>query len=529
MPTCLRPGLLRWVGELERLKEACHDYRSALWRLWSLWEKSLQVKQAAQKAQLSVGEGRKEFQKAQAWHEELQLGLNAARTQLRVLENLLADSDARSILERLEVVRGDLEKTRIEMKGNEEGLNSLSEQMGGAGRSVELLSQVLQTDQLARDEALGFFKNFISMGLLGVALGEFKESPIESDWSMTRGVEIARQTESLLSMVTIEDSVWNRRQKQVYDSIQKLKSDLLALSYDAQVLSEGDLLAVTVPMQGKLVSMNQVADHFHDEVIQRRKILDAREREVLENHLIDEVSAQLHDLLRSAETWVQEVNQELCDRPMSTGMKLRFSWRLLDEAPEGLSEVRKLLMRASGTWSLQDRTVISRFLQNQISNERMKNEKGSWLEHLTSALDYRKWHQFSVERQQEDRWIRLTRRTHGTGSGGEKAIALTLPQFAAAAAHYRSADPKAPRLVLLDEAFVGVDKDMRSKSMSLLQVFDLDLVMTSEQEWGCYPTVPGLAIYQLSTLAKVDAVLTSRWVWNGKQKIQDPSQKKWLN
>ena len=42
------------------------------------------------------------------------------------------------------------------------------------------------------------------------------------------------------------------------------------------------------------------------------------------------------------------------------------------------------------------------------------------------------------------------------------AVALTLPQFAAAAAHYRSAHPKAPRLILLDEVFVGVDSDMRA-------------------------------------------------------------------
>ena len=33
--------------------------------------------------------------------------------------------------------------------------------------------------------------------------------------------------------------------------------------------------------------------------------------------------------------------------------------------------------------------------------------------------------------------------------------------------------------------------------MGLLATFDLDFVMTSEREWGCYPDVPGLAIYQL--------------------------------
>ena len=80
--------------------------------------------------------------------------------------------------------------------------------------------------------------------------------------------------------------------------------------------------------------------------------------------------------------------------------------------------------------------------------------------------------------------------------------------------------PTAPRLILLDEAFVGIDADMRGKCMGLLHEFDLDFVMTSEREWGCYRSMPGLAIYQLSTHAGIDAVLASRWVWNGRERVQ---------
>jgi len=56
--------------------------------------------------------------------------------------------------------------------------------------------------------------------------------------------------------------------------------------------------------------------------------------------------------------------------------------------------------------------------------------------------------------------------------------------------------------------------------MGVLTQFDLDVIMTSEQEWGCYPTVPALAIYHLTTLPGLDAVGTTRWIWNGRQKSQ---------
>jgi hypothetical protein len=54
--------------------------------------------------------------------------------------------------------------------------------------------------------------------------------------------------------------------------------------------------------------------------------------------------------------------------------------------------------------------------------------------------------------------------------------------------------------------------------MGLIHAFDLDFMMTSEREWGCYSTLPALAIYQLSTRPGIDAINLTRWVWNGKRR-----------
>jgi uncharacterized protein YPO0396 len=242
---------------------------------------------------------------------------------------------------------------------------------------------------------------------------------------------------------------------------------------------------------------------------------------VLENHLIGEVASHLHDLLHRCEGMVRDMNAELESRPTSTGMRLSFSWLpKKEDGPPGLLAARQRLMRAGGTWSPADRELVARFLKEQIEAARARDEAGTWQEHLAAALDYRAWHTFAVERFQDGAWKRLTRRTYGTGSGGEKALALTIPQFAAAAAHYRSADPHAPRLILLDEAFVGIDPDMRAKCMGLLAAFDLDFVMTSEREWGCYAVLPGLAIHPLVVSPGIDAVGVTRWVWNGRERVR---------
>jgi hypothetical protein len=246
-------------------------------------------------------------------------------------------------------------------------------------------------------------------------------------------------------------------------------------------------------------------------------VLNQREREVIENHLLGDVAVELQTLLRRAEEWVDETNAELLARPTSTGMQLKFAWEPDPDGPPGLEAARKCLRRKNALWTREDRAGLAAFLQQRIEAERTAAPDRTWRDQLAAALDYRRWHRFSVLRQQDGQWVRLTRRTYGTGSGGEKALALTVPQFAAAAAHYRSASPHAPRLILLDEVFVGIDSDMRAKCVGLLATFDLDFVMTSEREWGCYPTLPGLAICQLTARAGVDAVLVTRWRWNGRE------------
>lgn len=79
-----------------------------------------------------------------------------------------------------------------------------------------------------------------------------------------------------------------------------------------------------------------------------------------------------------------------------------------------------------------------------------------------------------------------------------KAIALQLPLFAAVAAHYQTV-PRAPRLILLDEVFVGVDTSNRGQVFALLAALDLDLMLTSDHEWCTYAELDGIGIHQLIT------------------------------
>ena len=283
--------------------------------------------------------------------------------------------------------------------------------------------------------------------------------------------------------------------------------------------ADDNLVALACPFHGRPLRLGQLQAALADEIATQERLLTEREREAIDNHLIGEVATTLQELIRDAETKVTDMNEEITRCSTSTGLTMRLRWEArTEEVPEGLPEARRLLLADSELWSPDERKQLGQFLHGLIKDARAANPLGVWNDHLRQALDYRAWHTFAVERRQNDKWEKLTKRRYGTGSGGEKALMLTVPQMAAAAAHYRSGSPHAPRLILLDEVFVGIDSKVRAKCMGLLEAFDLDFIMTSEREWGCYSEVPGLAISQLARADGVPAVLVTNWEWDGQRR-----------
>lgn len=224
---------------------------------------------------------------------------------------------------------------------------------------------------------------------------------------------------------------------------------------------------------------------------------------------------QLRTLIEGAKARTEQMNEEMVRCATTLGLTMKLVWEpKIDDLPLGLPAVRRLLLGDHANWTSAERESVGECLHQLIAVQRIANPKATAAEQLQVALDYRQWHQFYAMRRQNDKWERLTKQKYGTGSGGEKALLITIPKMAAASSHYQTAAPHAPRFILLDEAFVGLDTPTRAELMGLLEAFDLDLLMTSEREWGTHATLSGIAIYQL--VANADAVAATRWVWNGK-------------
>lgn len=409
-----------------------------------------------------------------------------------------------------------LEGAGTELKAIARDQIAAAASQGSLEESVRDLGRRREETAAAREERIDALREFAGTGLLRVALPDLAVPAADApeDWNLTVVLNLSRGAEQRLNDVEESNNAWLNAQQRVSGASTELSAQMSRHGHTAFVEQRGDVLVVRVRYLHDEVDIDRLADRLAEDVADRERLLSAREREILENHLVNEVAGHLHELLLTAEEQIGRINRELAERKTSTGMQLRVRWRERGDGPAGLAGARGLMIRSDATWTPNDRSAIGDFLQARIADVRQSDPTGGWQEHLEQALDYRQWHSFIVERWQNGQW----RSASGPASGGERALAMSVPLFAAASAHYNSAGPHAPRLILLDEAFAGVDDDSRAKSLGLLATFDLDVVMTSEREWGCYPQVPGLSIAQLSRVEGVDAVGVTRWRWDGRRR-----------
>lgn len=243
------------------------------------------------------------------------------------------------------------------------------------------------------------------------------------------------------------------------------------------------------------------------------------ERALFDRVLTGDTRRHPADRLRRANGLVEEMNERLERVRTASGVTVRLRRDVASDASNGTQAARDLLTRDPRRLTDAQHEVLHRFFRERIDDARAEGSASGREEHLGRVLNYTAWHSFTVELDKGDGAGRqpLTKRAHGRLSGGEKAIALHLPLFAAVAAHYAT-DPGSPRFILLDEVFVGMDTANRGQIFGLLVDLGLDLVLTSDHEWGTYAELDGIAVHQLvpgEPHEEDDAVTTARFSHTG--------------
>lgn len=468
---------------------------------------------------------REALEAASADHRSKSLELRAADERVQTLRTAVG-AQVDQLLQQIEFAEGE-RKTHVRaFKDAQAKLVLASGNRSAAEQKCRGLGEKLAERGESRKQAIEELRSFAAhTGFVAMAVPELELPDAASSWGVEGAITVARRAEQALTDVQADDTHWERIQRDISHALTDLQSAMSAQGHSATFEPSEHGLIVRIVYQQRAERPDTLERQLIAELEEQRLILSAQERAVLENHLEKEIAANLQRMMSETETRVRAINAELDKRPTSTGVRYRLDWQVLPEDSEyavpGLAEARRRLLKKSpDAWSPEERRQVGEFLQARINAERQRDDQGTLVESLSRALDYRRWHRFAIERKQYGEWRPLS----GPASSGERALGLTVPLFAAASSHYESADTYAPRLVLLDEAFAGIDDEARASCMGLIREFDLDFVMTSEREWGCYPELPGLRICQLVRREGMDAVLVSRWRWDGRARVQESDE-----
>ncbi len=520
-----RSGLRGWLGRLDVLRERTSDYARAA---GALIDASVRATRSAARAEDRRRElAEEETQLAQVSADSEVANAEAVRSEARATTLRAALGQTRDeILQTLRALEERQEQARGELRAARDSEIQVNQEVGALASRLAGAEEKVTASDDSRKEVEGRLRDTVRRGLFslaGVELGGETVAgsgvPRVDDWSYTDLLLAMRRTDDALAKVDPSDAARDKAWNRVNESHQELGR---ALRPEIRVIPsqlEG-LTLYEATFNARPMPLLDLRSELEADVATRDRLLGEEERKLFESFLTGEAHEHLRGRLREANTLVKRMNNQLAAHPTSSGMQIKLDWDVAEEAPPGTRETVALLFKSGALLSDADRTALLRFLQERLAEARAKTEARTLQEQLLAVLDYRAWHAFQVQcRTGNEGWKRLTKKVHGAGSGGQKAVMLHLPLFAAAAAFFDSARAGAPRLILLDEAFAGIDRETRGQLMGLLSDFDLDFVMTSFEEWGFYPQLDGLSTYHLAREKGMPGVYSDWYVWNGQESV----------
>ena len=449
--------------------------------------------------------------------DEDEASARAGQVKLRALEEHLGDAYDR-IVARIDVLDDLIESTRRTARGIEEAHRNADKHAIELGVRIENAEFEHAGAQQRREGA-----NEDLVMILGTTLADDAGVQVDlpPDDRVRAVLETARRVNRELPAPRAGETLataLSRLTQRFHETAGRLAARAqLELTEDA-----GATIPVAVA-SGRRTGVRDLLRTVEEEQARTAAEITDGEHDLFERALTGDTRRHLSETIRDAVELVNRMNGRLLTVRTASNVQVRLKWAVRDEEGSALREARSLLLKNPARLSESEHDALHRFFRERIDSAHAEDAGRSWVQQLATVFDYTAWHRFQVEMSRPDGqgWRTLTRQAHGVLSGGEKAIALHLPLFAALAAHYE-ATPSAPRLILLDEVFVGIDDVNRGQVFALLRDLDLDLFLTSDREWATYPEVDSIAIHALADGGDDEAVTTTRFVWTGTELTEDP-------
>lgn len=507
---------LKTLRDLQEAGQMVNEYMAELSQLLSNWREHRQRVEETQRYAAEALRQQELAETEEDQRDELldkQYALRVKAEQLRRLMDELGITDLYNRLSSLRTERQGLSRQR----------DKLAEAMQDIASRIAVLrdrqSRLAEQEQQAAEETMGRKQAFLSewgRRLVPETIGREPDGAAPEEW-LASCQEIVKELESGMARTTRE-----RLSGVLQDHYNVTRHLLGEYVLEAEISDTGRITLLSMRDRTRPQQPGALLAELGDHLLEQQNLLSDKDRELFEEIILKSVGKSIRQRIQRAELWLKTMNKLMAERDTSSGLKLQLQW--LPRAAQSESELNSdelvELLRKDVHLLHDDEAerLVGHFRSRvQWAKQGALEEREALRKHIYDMLDYRSWFQFSLryKKGEEAQYRELTDARFNVLSGGEKAMSMYIPLFAATYSRYADASAEAPKLISLDEAFAGVDDENIRDLFGLLTEMDFDYMMTSQVLWGCYDTVPSLSICEICRPKDASYVTVLRYFWDG--------------
>lgn len=539
--------------EVETLRHALlsmQDYMDNLRKLENIFRDKCNLLQRQRETEEMLEEANDEWDRLHGEENVAQGEVDKQKQRLQAIERMLASQGAEEIRERIRYCTERLHKLPDDLQAASRAIGEADIRRNQFQDMLHEAEKVAEVRHQLRTAWWKVFSDEYALGLWSY-IDDDKENidPVEGELHRLDDVAFRVVKKLQAVMAGRERETYNNQLQKIFETERQInlleyqpsldyvlefkveaaweeQAEALALSHHWNELkTRARRRTVLLEREGKRCHPYMLLEKLNHEIELHRLYLTAEDRKIFEEVILQSVGRVIKHRIHRAEKWVVRMNELMAQRDSSSGLTFSLKWiprTAEDESQIGTAELVEYLRKDPALMREQDIERITNHFRSRI--ERAKRELADSVESggetlhqiMRRILDYRHWFTFKLfHRREGEANKELTDRIFFTFSGGEKAMAMYIPLFSAAYSRYMEANPQAPRVISLDEAFAGVDENNIRDMFMLVEQLGFNYIMNSQALWGDYDTVSRLSICELIRPKNAAFVSVARYLWDG--------------
>lgn len=450
---------------------------------------------------------------------QIQKQLEVSQARVQAIQEFLDRPENQAKAQRRAELEQEIEKQRDCQQGAEKQCVLLEERRRHFCDLLKQRNDTLRDAIMEEDDLEKYFLEDLHLGLSSVSQGALEQRAAES-FGKVRPEDRERSSERM-------GEALSKNYQQHNNTLLKYQPKIELVFEDAvkpEMLRQR--WCISLQWEGKELSLYDFIQELQAKIDMTATLLEEKDRDLFENILAETISHKLRARIEESQQWAKNMTDLMGTLKTSMGLTFRLDWKAKKAEGEAELDTAQLVLLLNKDRALvtrEDSQRVSMHFRTKVKRARqeaaLQDQLISYTDLIRDVLDYRNWYEFHLlyERDGESR-KELTDRAFNKFSGGEKAMAMYVPLFAAVSAQYQKGGSQCPMLLALDEAFAGVDERNISAMFELVGVLDFDYIMNSQALWGCYSNVKSLDIAELHRPANASVVTILRYYWNGAQR-----------